>query len=93
MSLHCGGPLGINRRYTCLVKVRTGSVTAYLNGKQILSHKTNLADLQTWLLRSFDEDHGMAVYAADPMVFYAIEVTEISIIIGTVYLLRLDTPP
>ncbi len=67
-----------NMQYTAVFKVRKDRLEATINGKAILSLKTDFSDLEVGSWHRIKEPHKIAVFCDDPAVFSKIELVEVS---------------
>jgi hypothetical protein len=71
-------PMQANKAYTVIVQVRRGKVTALLDGKVVLEHKTDFSELTADDYRDIPDKKRLAVGCDDPTVFHYVRVVEVS---------------
>jgi len=67
-----------NRKNTSTVKVRNDGVKGYVNGRLVVSYKTDFTDMQTTVWHRIRKTGQLAIFADDPTVFYEVKVIEIT---------------
>jgi hypothetical protein len=72
------GMIQPNKKYTSTVKIRNDGVKGYVNGKLVVSYKTDFTDMQTTIWHRIRETRQLAIFADDPTIFYEIKVIEIT---------------
>jgi hypothetical protein len=71
-------PIKTNTPYTAAVQVRRGGVTGLLNGKALITYKTDFANLVCDDWRKIRDTKHLAVACDDPTVFHYVRVVEIT---------------
>jgi len=72
-------PLKNGQRYTAEVRVRSGGVSAFLDGKLILEHKTDYSEMSRASEYDLRDNSLLGLFAWDnPTVFHSVEVIEIT---------------
>lgn len=72
------GLISPNRKNASTVKVRNDGVKGYVNGRLVVSYKTDFKDMQTSIWHRIRETGQLAIFADDPTTFYEIKVIEIT---------------
>jgi hypothetical protein len=67
-----------NVKYQTTVQVRRGEVKGCLNGRVLISYKTNLGDLISDGWRDMKDKTVLAVACDDPTTFHAVQITEVT---------------
>jgi hypothetical protein len=78
-------PVEVGRRYSSLVEVRNGSVTAYLDGQLLRQYRTDYSDLSPATAWDTGDDVLGVGSNAGTVIFHVVQVTEIT---GTGVVLR-----
>jgi len=72
-------PLKNGQRYTAEVRVRSGVVSAFLDGKLIREHKTDYSDMSRAHEYDLRDNSLVGLFAWDnPTIFHAVEIIEIT---------------
>jgi len=67
-----------NKKNTSTVKIRNDGVKGYVNGRLVVSYKTDFEDMQTNIWFRIRKTGQLAIFADDPTTFYEIKVIEIT---------------